>query len=100
VIEGVDLDRQPVWSPSGDIIYFLSDRDGARCIWAQRVDTSTRKAVGQSFAAHHVHQVRYDLINAGAPASVGLTVANGQMYFAGFESRSNVWMAERREGAR
>jgi hypothetical protein len=27
-----------------------------------------------------------------------LTVANGQMYFAGFETRSNVWMAERRDG--
>ena len=99
VLDGADLDRQPVWSPSGDIIYFLSDRDGTRCIWAQRVDTSTRKAVGQPFAAHHIHQVRYYLNDVGDPAAVGLTVVNGQMYFAGFEIRSNVWMAERREGA-
>ena len=99
VLDGTDLDRQPVWSPSGDIIYFLSDRDGTRCIWAQRVDTSTRKAVGQPFAAHHIHQVRYYLNDVGDPAAVGLTVVNGQMYFAGFEIRSNVWMAERRAGA-
>jgi Tol biopolymer transport system component len=98
VVDGADLDRQPVWSPSGDIIYFLSDRDGTRCIWAQRVDSSTRKAVGQPFAAHHIHQVRYYLNDVGDPAAVGLTVANGQMYFAGFEIRSNVWMAERRKG--
>ena len=99
VLDGADFDRQPVWSPSGDIIYFLSDRDGTRCIWAQRVDTSTRKPVGQPFAAHHIHQVRYYLNDVGDPAAVGLTVVNGQMYFAGFEIRSNVWMAERRAGA-
>ena len=95
VLDGTDFDRQPVWSPSGDIIYFLSDRDGTRCIWAQRVDTSTRKAVGQAFAAHHIHHVRYYLSDVGDPAAVGLTIVNGQMYFAGFEIRSNVWMAER-----
>jgi eukaryotic-like serine/threonine-protein kinase len=98
VVDGADFDRQPVWSPSGDIIYYLSDRDGTRCIWAQRVDTSTRKAVGQPFAAHHIHQVRYYLNDVGDPAAVGLTVVNGQMYFAGFEMRSNVWMAERSDG--
>ena len=31
----------------------------------------------------------------GDPATVGLTVASAQMYFAAFELRSNVWMAER-----
>jgi dipeptidyl aminopeptidase/acylaminoacyl peptidase len=96
LVDGTDFDRQPVWSPSGDIIYFLSDRDGTRCIWAQRVDVSTRKAVGQPFAAHHIHQLRYYLTDVGDPAAVGLTVVSGEMYFAGFEARSNVWMAERR----
>jgi Tol biopolymer transport system component len=98
IVDGTELDRQPVWSPSGDSIYFLSDRDGARCIWAQRVDTSTRKAVGQPFAAHHIHQLRYYLNDIGDPAHVGLSVVNGQLYFAGFEFRSNVWLAERRDG--
>jgi len=99
LVDGKDFDRQPVWSPSGDLIYFQSDRDGSRCIWAQRIDASTRKAVGPPFAAHHIHQLRYYLNDIGDPAAVGLTVVNGQMYFAGFEFRSNVWMAERRDGA-
>ena len=42
-----------------------------------------------------IHQLRYYLDEIGDPAAVGLTVVNGQMYFAGFETRSNVWMAER-----
>jgi len=100
LLDGKDFDRQPVWAPAGDILYFMSDRDGARCIWAQRVDTSARTAVGPPFAAHHIHQLRYYLNDVGDPAAVGLTVVNGQMYFAGFETRSNVWMAERRDDAR
>jgi hypothetical protein len=32
IVDGEDFDRQPVFSPSGDMIYFLSDRDGARCV--------------------------------------------------------------------
>jgi Tol biopolymer transport system component len=97
ILDGKDFDRQPVWSPSGDILYFVSDRDGTRCIWAQRVDGATRQAVGQPFAAHHIHQLRYSLNDIGDPAAAGLTVVNGQMYLAGFETRSNVWMAERRD---
>jgi Tol biopolymer transport system component len=99
IVDGTEFDRQPTWSPSGDTVYFQSDRDGTRCIWAQRVDTSTRKAVGPPFAAHHIHQMRYYLNDVGDPAAVGLSVVNGQMYFAGFEARSNVWMAERRDAA-
>jgi Tol biopolymer transport system component len=98
VVDGTELDRQPVWSPSGDIIYFLSDRDGTRCVWAQRVDTASRKATGPPFAAHHIHQLRYYLSDVGDPAHVGLSIANGEMYFAGFEFRSNIFMAERRDG--
>jgi len=97
LIEGSELDRQPFWAPTGNLVYFLSDRDGSRCIWAQRVDMATRQPVGAPFAAHHMHQVRYNLIDVGDPAMVGLSVANGQMFFASFELNSNVWMAEKQQ---
>ena len=97
LVEGSDLDRQPVWAPSGSAIYFLSDRDGSRCVWAQRVDPSTGRAAGAPFAAYHMHQVRYNLSDVGDPAGVGLSVANGQLFYAAFELQSNVWMAERRQ---
>lgn len=100
IVDGTEFDRQPTWSPSGDIVYFQSDRDGTRCIWAQRVDGATRTAVRPPFAAHHIHQYRYYLNDLGDPAVAGVTVVDGQMYFAAFETRSNVWMAERRHGAR
>ena len=96
VIEGTDFDRQPAWAPAGNMIYFLSDRDGSRCIWAQRVDTATRRPIGAPIAAHHMHEFRYNL-NDVDPAAIGLSVANGQMFYASFEVQSNVWLAERRE---
>ena len=97
LVEGTDFDRQPYWSPSGQMIYFLSDRDGFRCVWAQRVDQATRQASGPAFAAHHLHEIRYNLEPIGDVASIGLSVAGGQMFYAAFELQSNVWLAERRQ---
>jgi len=95
LVEGSGLDRQPVWAPAGNTLYFLSERDGARCVWAQRVDTNTRRPVGTPFAAHHLHQFRYSLSEVDV-ASVGLSVANGQLFYASSDLQSNVWLAERR----
>ena len=95
VVEGPSLDRQPVWAPTGSTLYFLSERDGARCVWAQRVDTGTRRAVGTPFAALHMHQFRYSLGEIDV-ASIGLSIANGQLFFASSDLQSNVWLAERR----
>jgi eukaryotic-like serine/threonine-protein kinase len=97
LIDGSNYERQPFWAPTGNLIYFLSERDGFRCIWAQRLDLATRQPVGASFAAHHMHQTRYSLDPIGDVASIGLSVAGGQMFFASFELQSNIWMAERRE---
>ena len=41
-----------------------------------------------------MHEFRYNL-NDVDPAAIGLSVANGQMFYASFELQSNVWLAER-----
>jgi len=97
LVEGTDLDRQPYWAPSGELVYFLADRDGFRCIWAQPVDQATRQATGAAFAAHHLHQIRYNLEPIGDVASVGLSATGGHLFYAAFELQSNVWLAERRQ---
>jgi hypothetical protein len=76
-----------------------SDRDGTRCIWALKIDPATRRAAGAPFAAHHVHEVRNSLEPLDNVAAVGLSVAGGQMFDAGFALQSNIWLAERREPA-
>ncbi len=97
LIDGSNYERQPFWAPSGNLIYFLSERDGFRCIWAQRVEIATRQAIGAPFAAQHMHQTRYSLQPIPDVASIGLSVAGGQLFYASFELQSNIWLAERRE---
>lgn len=50
-----DNSWSPVWSPQGDVIYMMSNRDGHACIWAQRLDPSTKKPLGSQFVVRHFH---------------------------------------------
>ena len=49
---------KPRWSPDGSLIYFISHRDGFRCLWAQRLDSSTKRPVGAHESIHHFHETR------------------------------------------
>ena len=44
VTDGLQVDENVAWSPDGDLLYFLSERDGRLCIWAQR--SSRHEAAG------------------------------------------------------
>jgi Tol biopolymer transport system component len=41
------LDWNPVWSPAGDYLYFLSDRGGAMNLWRVRIDERNGKTRGK-----------------------------------------------------
>ena len=43
------------WSPDGRLVYLLLDRDGFRCLWAQRLDAATKQPLGTPFAVQHWH---------------------------------------------
>ena len=55
VTDGRYADDKPQFSPDGNIVYFTSTRDGYLCIWAQRLNTVTKRPVGQPFAYEHFH---------------------------------------------
>jgi len=93
-LDGHNLERQPFWSPVGDLIYFLSDSDGFRCIWALRLDSATRKPAGDAFPVQHFHDSRYTLLPFGNPGYIGLSVSNTAMFLSLYEARANVWLAE------
>ena len=96
LVDGCDLDRQPFWAPSGNAMYFspigMARGASGRSAWS----TANRQPVGAPFAVHHMHTFRYNLNDIGDPAGVGMSVANGQMFYAAFELQSNIWLAERR----
>ena len=82
------------WEWYGNLIYSTSDRDGFTCIWAQRLDASTRQPVGVPFAVFHAHSARISLANQG---EVYLSVGRDKMLFNMTERTGNIWMAEWKE---
>jgi serine/threonine protein kinase/Tol biopolymer transport system component len=91
LVEDHSYADSPRWSADGRLIYFISERDGHSCIWAQRLDPVTKRPSGGAFAVHHVHQ-------AGAmlnwPRGWGpISVAGDRLVFVLGEIGGNIWMA-------
>jgi Tol biopolymer transport system component len=92
VTDGKGLDREPRWGPNGKLIYFLSDREGYRCIWGQAVDPARGSPVGSPFAVFHAHSARLTL-NLGTDTALnGLSIAAGKIVVAMAENTGNVWL--------
>ncbi len=93
ITDGSSMDRESIWSANDDTIFFLSDRDGFRCIWGQRLDVSTKRPVGKAYAVHHFHRISRSLSNVpGTVATVGLSARANELFFSLGEVIGNVWM--------
>ena len=88
VTDGSGFDSRPRWSPSGNLLYFTSDRDGFRCIWAQRLDTATKRPVGPAFTVRHFHDLRRLLSDI---PELGFSVARDKLVFNMIEQTGNIW---------
>jgi eukaryotic-like serine/threonine-protein kinase len=87
------LDSRPRWSPDGNWLYTLSDRDGYTCIWATPLDRRTKRPTGQPVAVFHSHGVRRSLRNANW-VTQELSVARDKIIFGLGEITGNIWMTE------
>jgi serine/threonine protein kinase/Tol biopolymer transport system component len=81
------------WSPMGDVLYYESDRDGSWCVWAQRLQRETMRAVGPPVAIHHAHSARLSIGNIG-PTNRGLAASRDRVVFNMGEMTGNIWMTE------
>jgi Tol biopolymer transport system component len=93
ITDGSGLDRNAVWSPDGNLLYFLSERDGFRCVWAQRLSAVTRHPSGAPFAVYHFHQARRSLMPAQEVGRIGLSVTRDKIIFSMAETNGNIWLA-------
>ncbi len=95
VTDGTGLDREATWSPDGNLLYYLSDRDGFRCIWAQRLQPDTKRPVGAAFPVMDFHHARRSLLAVGNNVgAIGLSVAKNRLVFALGEVKGNIWERE------
>jgi len=92
---GASTDQDVAWSPDGNLLYFLSKRDGFRCIWAQRLEPETKRPAGTAFAVQHFHHPRQSLDRVGSGTLTGMSVAQGRLVVALSDLTGEIWMEER-----
>jgi len=83
---------KPRWSPDGNTLYFVSDRDGFLCIWAERLDPATKRPVSLPFPIYHFHKGRLSLMNTGL---LEIDVASDRMVMGMGELSGNIWKLSR-----
>jgi Tol biopolymer transport system component/predicted Ser/Thr protein kinase len=96
VTDGQTWDDKPRWSPDGKLLYHTSDRDGFRCVWAQRLHPATKQPLGAPFPVYHSHSARRSLMNMDV-GILGISVAGGRLVLNMSERTGNIWMAEWKE---
>lgn len=81
------------WAPAGDILYYESNRDGAVCVWAQRLHRETMRPIGQPSAIHHAHSARLSIAGIGGNRR-GFAATHDRVVFNMSEIISNIWMTQ------
>jgi Tol biopolymer transport system component len=92
ITDKTSLTDQPRLSPDGHLAYYVTDRDGFRCIWAQRLDKSSRRPIGSPSAVLHFHSRRRSM--AELELRTDLAITRDKLFFDLGEARGNIWAAE------
>lgn len=77
------------WFPGSDMLYFISERDGFRCLRAQRLHPETKRPVGEQLDVLSLHDKKRSLIEAWPHG-----LAADRLYVQVRENHSNIWLAE------
>jgi hypothetical protein len=88
--EETSYQQSPRWAANGNLLYFLSERDGYSCIWAQRLDPATKRPVGDAVAFHHEHRSRFSINRPRGWESI--SVSRDKLIFALMEMTANIWL--------
>ena len=93
VTDGSTWDGRSFWSPDGELLYFVSNRDGFLCIWAQHLDARTKQPSGEPFAVQHFHGAGRSM-RLGGNGTWGMPLASDKLVVALGETTGNIWLAE------
>ena len=81
----------PRWSADGNLLYFVSERDGRPCIWAQPMHPQTRKPTGSALEIYHEKRARYAA--AGPKRWQAISVARDKLIALRCNATGNIWLA-------
>ena len=97
---GSSWEAGPQWSSKGDALYFLSERDGFRCLWGQRLDSASLRPAGPPFAVRHFHEAQrpfaHNLTQPGDKV-LQVAVADDKIVYNLAHVTGNIWMIKHAE---
>ena len=93
LVDGSSMERQPFWIAGTNLLYFLSERDGFRCVYGVAVNMKTGSVDGEVFAVAHFHDPRRLLLFTDVN-DIGLSAAGGRLFLATYEERADIWVAD------
>ncbi len=94
ITDGRQRDYEPTWSTDGATVFFLSDRDGNRCIWAMDVNRRTKHPTGNARVVIHLHRRANHMLNSVGASVFGISVGRGRMIFGTAELSSTIYRVE------
>ena len=96
--DGDSWDDKPRLSSDGRILFFLSDRDGHRCLWRQPLKPDMHPN-GPPEPVYHFHSSRPSFLAVDLN-NLELTVGPRYLVFNLGEARGNIWMLDPLPGTR
>jgi len=97
ILDEAHVTSVPRWSPDGNLLYFLSDRDGYDCLWAQRLAAGTKRPVNAPFGVYHDHLASAKAALAYAPRGGtmrGLDISKDKFLWYQIDVTSNIWLIQ------
>ena len=79
-----------MWSPDGNLLYFITGRKEFQDLWAIRLNPETKRPAGDPFEVLPFHSARRPLFS-----SFGKAVTKDKLFWAMQEFTGNIWLAER-----
>jgi Tol biopolymer transport system component len=92
--DGRQDDDKPQFSPNGNTLYFTSDRDGFRCVWALRLNHASKRPEGGPVAIQHLHNFTGLYSLANNPWGVVLSVARDKLVMNLAEPHGDIWLKQ------
>jgi Tol biopolymer transport system component len=89
-----ELDVRPCgWSADGRLLYFVSSRDGTRCLYACQIDRTTGRPIGAAFIVRHFHGSRNIFSGSFGVLSTGPgnAIRGGYFFYDLAALTSNIW---------
>jgi Tol biopolymer transport system component len=89
---GSDWRGSPRWSADGRLLYYLSDRDGFICLWAQPLDPASKQPSGEPFPVLHAHDNRMKMITM-IRETAGISVGRRRVVINASELTGEIYTA-------